>query len=105
MHSQNGLKSIRNLNGCIIEYPNILVNYLVQVIRVKFVGSGALFVHGHPHFLKLLQNEIDALIHRHAMPEQSVYRLGKRVVLVIADTIGIEAKLQVMVGRKYAGSR
>ena len=58
-----------NTDDGIIEYPYFLVNNLVQVIGVEFVGSGTLLIHGHAHLFELLQNEFDALIHRHAMPD------------------------------------
>ena len=75
----------------IIEYPYFLVNNLVQVIGVEFICSSALFVHGHAHLFELLQNKFDALIHRHAMPDQAMQRLVDRIVLVVADAVRVPA--------------
>src|SRR3989338_1895162 len=92
-----------------IEYPSFSINYLVQVIGVELVGSSALIIHRHTHLLELLHNKLDALIHRYAMSEQSVYRLGKWIVLVIANTIGFEAAgnflLFIKDTRWYTGRR
>ena len=63
------------------------------MIRVELVGSGALFIDAHTHLFELLQDEIDALVHRHAMSDQPVQCLVDRIILVVADadTVGIEA--------------
>ena len=75
----------------IIEYPNNLVNYLVQVIGVEFIGCGALFIHVYAHLFKVRENEVNTLIYHCSVPDQAVYGHGQRIVLVVADTVSIES--------------
>ena len=44
-----------------IEYLNILVNYLIQVIWIEFVGGSTLLFDVHPHLLQLFENEFYTL--------------------------------------------
>src|SRR5512135_3391387 len=74
----------------IIEYLNLLINNLIQMAGIELVGGRALFFHTHPHLLELLQDEVDALVNCDAMPQQAVDGLEHRIVLVIADAVGIE---------------
>src|SRR5512135_3241873 len=93
----------------IIEYLNLLINNLIQMAGIELVGGRALFFHGHPHLLELLQDEVDTLIDGNAMSEQAVNGLEHRLVLVVADAVGIETMgdfvLLVQDARRNAGSR
>ena len=65
MSPDNSITSLARIEYCkkIIEKPSFLINYLVELIRVKFVGGGTLLIDRPSHFLQLLQDELDALIH------------------------------------------
>jgi hypothetical protein len=61
------------------------------MVGVKFIGGGTLFFNAHAHFFKLLQNKINALIHRHTVSEQAVNCLGNRIILVVAYAIRVKS--------------
>src|SRR5450759_2592393 len=68
---------------------------------VEFVGRGTLLIHGHAHFFELMQDEFDALIHGHAMSDETVQRLGDWIVLVTAYAVGIEACRSLLLLLQY----
>src|SRR5258706_4287721 len=75
-----------------MRYPIILVNYAVQIVRVKFIACA--WIAGlHAGSFQLLEYLINSLVSAHTVIDQFVDRFCHRIVHVAADRIGRKARL------------
>ena len=69
-----------------IRYPTILVNYTVQIVRIKFFGLFLFDFHSEP--FQFGTQMLEALVGLDAVIDQIVNRFNDRVVHPVGDRVG-----------------